>query len=77
MVFELSTLLQSHDDLISLEDTFSVEETDSIVKNLPSNKSHDLDGFNTDFMKKIWPIFSTDYMNFAKDFMRKQYACRA
>lgn len=77
MVFDLLTLLESHDDLISLEDTSSFEKTDSIVKKLPSNKSPEPDGFNNDFIKNVGQQFPPISMNFAKDFMRKQYACRA
>jgi hypothetical protein len=40
------------DNLNELVQAILKEEIDSIVKNLPSEKSLGPDGFNTDFMKK-------------------------
>jgi hypothetical protein len=38
-------------DLDGLVEPFSQEEIDIIIKDLKSDKSPGLDGFNTDFMK--------------------------
>ena len=39
MIFDLSMLLQPTDNLVALEEPFTTQEIDSIVKGLPSNKS--------------------------------------
>jgi hypothetical protein len=52
MVFKLSTLIQPVDNLSELEEPFSLQEIDLIIKNLPTNKSPCPDGFNTDFFQK-------------------------
>lgn len=52
MHFQLQELLQQHDDLKFLEEPFSHEEIDEVIKHLPSDKSPGQDGFNGDFLKK-------------------------
>jgi hypothetical protein len=61
MVFNLSELIQSARNLSALEVPFSRSEIDQIIKNLPSNKSPGPDGFNTDFVKKCWPVIASDF----------------
>lgn len=57
MNFNLPTLIHVGHDLSSLVAPFSNEEVDSMIRHLPSDKALGLDGFNTDFLKKCWPIF--------------------
>lgn len=47
----LHSLLQHHDFLQELEDPFTKDEIDEVVKNLPSDKSPGFDGFNAAFLK--------------------------
>lgn len=56
MVSDLSQWLTDNPDLTSLEDPFTHEEIDSVVASLPSDKSLGPDGFNTNFIKRHWPI---------------------
>jgi hypothetical protein len=56
MLFDLRRLLQQSDVLDTLSERFTHEEIDVVVANLPSDKSSGPDGFNTDFVKKCWPI---------------------
>jgi hypothetical protein len=58
MYFNLNELLQRENDLSVLVSSFTHEEINGIVMNLPSRKSPWPDGFNTDFMKKCWGHFS-------------------
>jgi hypothetical protein len=53
------------EDLVS---PFSTEEIDLIVKSLPNDKSRGLDSFNTDLMKKCWPIISNDFYEMCQSF---------
>lgn len=61
MVFNLSTLLSDPVDLSELEEPFTHEEIDQVISNLPSDKSPGPDGFNTDFVKKCWPVIREDF----------------
>ena len=53
MLLNLDALLSSHHNLSSFEEPFTAEEIDHVVASLPSDKSAGLDGFNTNFIKKI------------------------
>lgn len=46
-----TSFIQVVDGLDFLEEPFSVQEVDSIIKSLPNDKSPGLDGFNNDFLK--------------------------
>lgn len=47
---------------------FTHQEIDSVVRALPSDKAPGPDGFNTDFVKKCWPIISEDFYKVCHDF---------
>jgi len=49
---------------------FTKTEIDQVVKNLPSYKAPGPDGFNTDFLKKCWPIICEDFYRLFEDFHR-------
>lgn len=63
MSFDLSTLIQRHDNLESLEERFTVEEIDGVVRSLPNDKSLGPDGFTNEFLKKCWPTIKSDFYN--------------
>jgi hypothetical protein len=67
-VFDLPSLLFFHSDLHWLDEPFSKQEIDSIVAALPSDKSLGPDGFNTNFIKKCWPIISQDFYDLCDQF---------
>jgi hypothetical protein len=67
-VFDLPSLLFFHSDLHWLDEPFSKQEIDSIVAALPSDKSPGSDGFNTNFIKKCWPIISQDFYDLLTNF---------
>lgn len=78
MVFNLSSLFPDLHDLSVLEEPFSQEEIDQVVANLPSDKSHGPDGFNTDFVKKDAGTSSNlTFMIFAKLSLRVTYTYKA
>lgn len=66
--FDLQAVLNNQVDLSSLEDPFTHEEIDEVVKNLPSNKSPGPDGFNTDFIKKCWQTIKFDFYELCNQF---------
>lgn len=51
-----------------LEDQFSNEEIDSIIKSLPNKKSPGTDGFNSEFMKGSWAVIRQDFYNLCSSF---------
>jgi hypothetical protein len=52
MHFNLADLLHRSEVLGCLDEPFSHEEIDEVIKHLPCDKSPGLDGFNTDFVKR-------------------------
>jgi hypothetical protein len=68
MLFDLGQLIQQSDALGTLTEPFTHEEIDSVVASLPSDKSLGPDGFNTDFVKKCWPIIKQDFYKLCADF---------
>lgn len=66
--FDLSNLFHNQTDLSSLVQPFSLAEIDSIIKHLPIDKSPGPDGFNTDFIKKCWPVIKSDFYNLCQAF---------
>jgi hypothetical protein len=58
MYFDLHSLLTPAENLEILEEPFTKEEIDSVIQQLPTNKSPGPDGFNGDFLKnagQLWP----------------------
>lgn len=68
MSLDLGLLLQSSPELLCLYEAFSNEEIGHVVANLPSDKASGPDGFNTDFLKKCWPIIMHDFYTLCHDF---------
>jgi hypothetical protein len=68
MVFNLSSLIQPISNLSELEMPFSHHEIDQIIKNLPTNKSPGPDSFNTDFVRKCWPVIALDFYELCDKF---------
>jgi hypothetical protein len=68
MLFDLSSIIQQHNGLDSIEDPFSTEEFDKVVKQLPNNKSPGSDGFSNEFIKKCWSTIKSDFYDLCWDF---------
>jgi hypothetical protein len=68
MYFDLDLMLNAEPDLESLQEPFSLEEIDAIVRNLPLGKSLGPDGFNSDFMKKCRSVISRDFYELCQGF---------
>jgi len=63
-----SCLIQSNENLQHLEEPFSHEKIDSVIKALPNNKSPGPDGFNNEFMKASWPVIKQDFYDLCSSF---------
>lgn len=76
LLFNLSEYFEEHRaiDFSQLITTFSQQEIDQVVKSLPSYKAPGPDGFNTDFLKKCWPIICHDFYRLFEEFYNGQ-AC--
>jgi hypothetical protein len=57
-----------------LIETFNKTEIDAVVKALPSDKAPGPDGFNTDFLKKYWPLICQDFYKLFDDFLVSRFA---
>ena len=68
MQLDLNDLLYASSELGCLEEPFTSEEIDEVIRSLPSDKSPGPDGFNTDFIKKCWPIIRHDFYNLCQAF---------
>ena len=68
MHLDLAMLLEASSELGCLEDPFTEEEIDQVIQNLPIDKSPGPDGFNTDFIKKCWPIIKRNFYNLCHAF---------
>ena len=53
MFFDLEALLQANVDLQFLEEPYTKEEIDSVVKQIPSDMPPCPDGFNADFLRSV------------------------
>jgi hypothetical protein len=67
ILFDLSTLIHPV-QMQNMDDTFSIEEIDGMVKDLPTDKSLGPDGFNGIFIKKCWSIIKDDFYILFKSF---------
>lgn len=68
---ELLYLLPVHHGLAFLEETFSIEEIDVIIKELHSNKFPGPDAFNSDFIKKCWSIIKQEFYDLCNQFLQR------
>jgi hypothetical protein len=67
MKFNLQQLVHSH-DLQSIEEPFTKEDIDKVIKAMPNDKATGLDGFNGLFLKKCWHIIKGDFYELCSDF---------
>jgi hypothetical protein len=68
MVLNLSSLIQPIGNLSELEIPFSHQEIDQVIKNLPTNKLPGPNGFNTDFVRKCWPVIAPEFYELCDKF---------
>lgn len=61
MIFNLEQLINRHGNLESLSDSFTREEIDQVIKEMPNDKSPGPDGFNGMFFKACWHIIKEDF----------------
>jgi hypothetical protein len=64
----MASLLASSVDLSFLEEPFSPQEIDDVVKEFPCNKSRGPDGFNAEFLRKCWPVIKKDFYDLCNQF---------
>jgi hypothetical protein len=61
MAFNLSYFLENNSELSWLEEPFTREEIDVVVRNLPNDKASGRDGFNSEFIKRCWHFIKDDF----------------
>jgi hypothetical protein len=68
MYFDLHDILIPVDNLDELVEPFRKEEIDVIITELKTDKSLGPDGFNTNIMKKSWPIICNDFYDLYSEY---------
>lgn len=68
MLFDLNDLIQQTVDLGHLDQPFTKEEIDQVIKEIPAEKAPGPDGFNALFLKKCWNIVKADLYQLCEDF---------
>jgi hypothetical protein len=68
MQFDLGHLIQRVDGLEELTAPFTKEEMNGVIKNMPTDRAPEPDGFNGRFLKKCWPIIQTEFYRLAEEF---------
>jgi hypothetical protein len=61
-------LIETDNNLQDLENPFSQQEIDAVIKNLPNFKSLGPDGFNNEFIKASWDIIKQDFYRLCSSF---------
>ena len=70
MHFDLQSLITPRTSLQPLVEPFEIEEINSIVKKMPTDKAPRPDGFNGMFVKKCWQFIKDDFYSLC-DFFYK------
>jgi hypothetical protein len=68
MLFDMEQLLERPVLFDNLTEPFTCKEIDVVVANLPSHKSPGPYGFNTNFVRKCWPIIKQEFNKLCEDF---------
>jgi hypothetical protein len=66
--FDFGQYRQPITNLVDLSRTFTIEEIDKIVEELPSGKAPGPDGFSGLFIKKCWHIIKYDFYRLCDEF---------
>lgn len=72
MQFNLNNLITTHTNLEDLSSTFSKEEIDAVIKQMPTDKSPGPDGFNGMFIKSCWHIITEDFYELCQAFYEER-----
>ena len=76
IAYDLSSLLNQH-NLEHLDENFSQNEIDMVIKGLPNSHAPGPDGFNGLFIKKCWDIIQNDFTRLLHDFSSQNIDLRS
>jgi hypothetical protein len=74
---DLDSLINPSHNLDRLQEEFTKEEIDKIIKDFPSHKSPGPDGFNGEFLRKCWPLIAEEFYDLCKDFFDGEVCLRS
>ena len=77
MYLDLQSLIVQVEGLEILDISFTREEIDKIIADLPNHKSLGPDGFNGEFLKKCWPIILQDFYELCESFASRDICLRS
>lgn len=72
MLYNVNVLITKNKELNELQAPFSKQEIDSVISELPNNKSPRPDGYNNEFIKGCWPLITPDFYRLFEAFLRKR-----
>uniref|UniRef100_A0A0A9GJ13 Uncharacterized protein n=1 Tax=Arundo donax TaxID=35708 RepID=A0A0A9GJ13_ARUDO len=76
MLYNLGDLIQPANFLHNLDQPFTRDEIDQVIKEMPGDKAPGPYGFNAKFIKKCWNIIKEDFYQLFRIFIMVQSACR-
>lgn len=67
IIFDMASLLTQH-NLEGMDENFTNEEIDRVIKSLPNDHAPGPDGFNGLFIKKSWSLIKQDFLRLFSNF---------
>ena len=77
MLYNLNVLITRNEELNELQAPFSKQEIDSVISELPNNKSLGPDGYNNEFIKGCWPLIAPDLYRLFEAFFDEDICLRS
>jgi len=77
MLYNLNVLITNNEGLNELEAPLSKQEIDSVISELPNNKSPGPDGYNNEFIKGWWSLIAPNYYRLFEAFFEEEICLRS
>jgi hypothetical protein len=71
MQFQLQDIIESH-DLLHLDNPFTNDEIEAVIKEIPSDRAPGPVGFNEHLLKQSWPTVKLEFTQLINDFYEER-----